>query len=73
MTLDLQFKIKENENYLRYLRQNSYWYKYLNRRPEMFKQFDEEVKKNYKLTKTDRLMRTLETIEMMEKVISTLK
>ena len=73
MTIDLQFKIKENENYLRYLRQNSYWYKYLNRRPEMFKQFDEEVKKNYKLTKTDRLMRTLETIEMMEKVISTLK
>ena len=73
MTLDLQFKIKENENYLRYLRQNSYWYKYLNRSPELFKQFEEEVKKNYKLTKTDRLMRTLQTIEMMEKVISTLK
>lgn len=73
MTLDLQFKIKENENYLKYLRQNSYWYKYLNRNPESFKQFENEVKKNYKLTKTDKIIRTLETIEMMEKVISTLR
>ncbi len=73
MTLELQFKIKENQNYLKYLRQNSFWYKYLNRDPENFKYFEEEVKRNYKLTKTDKIMRTLETIEMMEKVMSTLR
>lgn len=73
MTLDLQFKIKENQNYLKYLRQNSFWYKYLNRAPENFKYFEEEVKRNYKLTKADKIMRTLETIEMMEKVMSTLR
>ena len=73
MTLDLQFKIKDNPNYLKYLRQNSFWYKYLNRDPENFKFFEEEVKKNYKLTKADKIMRTLETIEMMEKVMATLK
>ncbi len=73
MTLELQFKIKENQNYLRYLRQNSFWYKYLNRSPDNFKYFEEEVKRNYKLTKADKIMRTLETIEMMEKVMSTLR
>ncbi len=73
MTIDVQFKIKENENYLKYLRQNSYWYKYLNRNQKNFSKFEEEVKREYKLTKTDRVIKTLETIEMMEKVISTLK
>ena len=73
MTLDIQFKLKENPAYLRYLRSHSYWYKYLNRNPEMFKEFTSEVKREYKLTKTDKLMRTLETIEMMEKVMATLK
>lgn len=72
MVLDLQFKIKENENYLRFLRENSYWYKYLNRDPSYFKYFEDEVKKTYKLTKTDKFINTLETIEMMGKVISTL-
>ena len=73
MTLELESKIKENPNYLKSLRQNSFWYKYLNRNPENFKYFEDEVKKNYKLTKTDKIMRTLETIEMMEKVMSTLR
>lgn len=73
MTLDTQFKIKSNTNYLKYLRSHSYWYKYLNRNENIFPTFEEEVKKEYKLTKTDKVIRTLETIEMMEKVISTFK
>lgn len=73
MTLDLQYKIKENEYYLRYLRQNSNWYKLLNRNPANFKVFEEEVKEVYKLTKADKISRTLDTIEMLEKVLSTLR
>ena len=73
MTLEIQFKLKNNPNYLKYLRQNSFWYKYLNRDPENYKFFAEKVKKDYKLTKADKIIRTLETIEMMEKVIATLK
>ncbi len=72
MTLDLQYKIKENEYYLRHLRQNSHWYKLLNRNPANFKAFEEEVKTVYKLTKADRISKTLDTIEMLEKVLSTL-
>jgi len=73
MTLDLQYKIKENEYYLRHLRQNSNWYKLLNRNPANFKIFEEEVKEVYKLTKADKISRTLDTIEMLEKVLSTLR
>ena len=36
MNLDIQFKIKNNPNYQRYIRENSYWYKILNRTPEAF-------------------------------------
>ncbi len=73
MTLDLQYKIKENEYYLRHLRQNSNWYKLLNRNPINFKFFEEEVREVYKLTKADKISRTLDTIEMLEKVLSTLR
>ncbi|MCI9110878.1 MAG: hypothetical protein HFH47_03575 [Bacilli bacterium] len=73
MTLDLQYKIKENEYYLRHLRQNSNWYKLLNRNPANFKAFEEEVRTVYKLTKADKISRTLDTIEMLEKVLSTLR
>jgi len=73
MTLDLQYKIKENEYYLRHLRQNSNWYKLLNRNPANFKRFEEEVREVYKLTKADKISKTLNTIEMLEKVLSTLR
>ena len=73
MKLSVQFKLKENPNYLRYLRQNSYWYKYLNRDPRNFKNFEEEVKKVYKLTKVDKISKTLDTIDMLEKLLVTLK
>lgn len=73
MSLELQFKIKENKHYLQYLRENSRWYKYLNRNPKNFKYFEEEVKKVYKLTKIDRFEKTLNTIEMATKMLEALK
>ena len=73
MNLNVQYKIKENPNYLKYLRENSSWYKLLNRSSNNFKEFEDEVKREYKLTKADRIAKTLDTIEMMEKILSTLK
>ena len=73
MTLELQFKIKENENYLRYLRQHAYWYKILNRNPLEFKRFEEEVKKEYHLSKVDRLQKAFNTFEMLEKILVSFK
>ena len=73
MVLELQFKIKNNPNYLRYLRENSYWYKRLNRNPGSFKQFEEEVKKAYHLRTTDRIVKAISTIELLSNVVSNLK
>ena len=73
MSLDLQFKIKNNPNYLRYLRENSWWYKYLNRSDAYFKQFEEEVKTNYKLRPTDRINKALDTFDMIQTLLSTIK
>ena len=72
MTLELQFKIKNNENYKRYLRENSIWYKYLYRNPNLFKEFEEEVKTNYHLRATDKIGKALSTIELIGSVVSNL-
>lgn len=73
MNLDTQFKLKNNPLYLKYLRENSYWYKMLNREPNNLKFFEEEVKTNYKLRPEDRMNKVLDYIEMIEMVMSTLK
>ena len=73
MSLDLQFKIKNNPNYIKYLRENSHWYKYLNRSSDYFKQFEEEVKTAYKLRPADRISKALDTFDMIQTLLSTLK
>ena len=73
MTLDLQYKIKNNPNYENYLREHSYWYKYLNRDPYTFKQFETEVKEYYKLTRQDKFEKILNGIELVSMIVSTLK
>jgi len=73
MNLDIQFKLKNNPLYIKYLRENSYWYKMLNRDPNAFKKFEEELKINYKLRPSDRISQALDYIEMFETIVSTLK
>lgn len=72
MTLDLQFKLKSNPMYLKYLRENSQWYKILNRDPEMFNTFIEEMKTAYKLRPSDKINKALSTFEMVTAIISSL-
>lgn len=73
MTLDIQFKIRNNPYYIKYIRENSYWYKILNRNPNMFSKFEETVKTNYQLRPSDKIKNTLEMINLMQNVISSLK
>lgn len=73
MTLDIQFKLKSNPNYIKYLRENSNWYKLLTRDPNMFDKFKEEVMINYKLRPVDKISKTLDTISMIQNLISTMK
>ena len=73
MTLEVQFKLKSNPLFIKYLHENSYWYKMLNRDPEMFNEFVNEVKKNYKLRPSDRINEALNTFEMITSIFGALK
>ena len=72
MTLELQFKLKNNPLYIKYLHENSHWYKILNRDPNMFNSFVEELKTTYKLRPSDRINKALSTFEMVTSIISSL-
>ena len=73
MTLETQFNLKTNPNYARYLRENSNWYKLLNRDPSSFKNFVEEFKEKNNLRPTDRIAKALQTIELFQNVITTIR
>ena len=73
MTLEIQFKLKSNPLFIKYLHENSYWYKILNRQPNLFNEFVEEVKKNYKLRTSDKINEALNTFEMLSSIFTTLK
>lgn len=73
MTLDIQFRIKNNPHYQRYIRENSYWYKILNRDPSRIKEMEELAKEKYQLRPTDRINRMLETVEMFQTLMSSFK
>ena len=59
MLYDIQYKINSDINLKKFLRENSYWYKELNRNPENFKYFVEDMKIKYKLTPADKINRTV--------------
>ena len=73
MSLDIQFKLKSNPLYIKFIHENSYWYKILNRDPNMWGEFVENVKDAYHLRATDKLSNAIDTIDMVTKVISALK
>lgn len=73
MSLDIQFKLKSDPNYIKYLRENSHWYKLLTRNPLLFDEFKDEMKTNYKLRPIDKINNAISTIEMLQSIMSTLK
>ena len=60
MDLATQFAIKNNPNLYRFLRENSYWYKYLNRSPGYLKEVEEEMKSRYKLRAEDKMEKIIQ-------------
>ena len=73
MSIETQIKLKSNINYLKFLRENSYWYKYLNRSNQFFKYFENEMKITYKLRPTDRISKAIDTFDMIQTILTTLK
>ena len=66
-------QIKSDPNLYNYLRQNSYWYKYLNRNPVYLKQMEDEMKEKYKLRSVDKIENISHTIKMVESILDIIK
>ena len=69
MNLFLQYRINSNPNYVRFLRENSYWYKYLNRSSLFFDSFDKDMKVKYKLTISDRIDKFSKDMDKLSQII----
>ncbi|MGM9879070.1 MAG: YlbE-like family protein [Bacilli bacterium] len=69
MNLLVQYKLKSNPTYLKFLRENSNWYKYLNRNQMFLKKFEKEMKVKYKMTPKDKLERFTENIDKVSQII----
>lgn len=65
MNVATQIKIRNNPYLYRYLRDNSSWYKKLNRDPNSIKEMETEMKSAYKLNLTDRIENLNQRIEMI--------
>ena len=73
MTYDIQNRINSDINLKRFLRENSFWYKRLNRNPNSFPYFVHEMKVAYHLTVSDKINRTIDNISMLESFLDVLK
>jgi len=73
MQLDLQMELAKNEKMAKLLKENSYWYKELNRNPESYKQFISEMKIKYKLRPSDKVSEVIDNIDLISTVLQTLK
>lgn len=72
MRLDLQYRISQDEKQRTFLMENSYWYKYLNRTNNYYKDFLENMKDKYKLKPEDKINRIIDNINMVKTFLDVL-
>lgn len=73
MQVSLQIRIKNDPNLYRYLRENSYWYKALNRSPLAIKDMEAEMREKYKLTAVDKIENISRTISFVQTFMDIMK
>ena len=73
MTVEVQLKINADPRLKSFLRDYTIWYKRLNRNPLLFKEFVSDMKNKYKITTSDKLNRTLDSINMLQTFLDVLK
>lgn len=66
MKLETIYKIKTNPLIYNYLRENSSWYKRLNRGEDVLKEIEEEAKRFYKQTPEDKIAKLSRNIELIK-------
>lgn len=73
MDIRTQIIIRSNPNIYRFLREESYWYKYLNRNPNSMRDLEKAMKNKYKLTTEDRLEKVGNSISLLHSFMDVLK
>lgn len=73
MRLDVQFKIKNDQMLQKYIRENSYWYKILNRNPDMINTMVDQMKEKYKLTTADKINNISQKLDLIKTFMNVLK
>ena len=73
MVLDLQFRIKNDEKLKQFLRENSYYYKYLNRSPSYLKDIIEDMKDKYGMKPSDKINKMIDNISLMNSFLEALR
>ena len=73
MSLELQYRINSDPRLKQFLRENSYWYKYLNRSNTYLKPFISDMKDKYKLKLTDKINKITNNISMVRAFLDVLK
>lgn len=73
MDLFLQQKLNEDAKMALFLKQNSYWYKELNRNSDNYKHFVNAMKEKYHLKMTDKINNAIDSIDIITGILDSLK
>ena len=73
MDLVVLKKINSDELLHRYLRENSHWYKILNRDPSLLNEMHQAMKDAYKLNTSDKIERLGARLSMIESLLKVLE
>ena len=73
MSYEIWYKIDSDINLKKFLRENSNWYKLLNRDSRNFNSFVNDMKVKYKLTTEDRIHKMVDNIGMIQSFLDVLK
>lgn len=73
MQIDILLKIKSDPMLYNYLKHHSNWYKILRRNPSLLNEMIQSMKKEYKLTATDKLNELSDKIMLMRTFLEMLQ
>lgn len=69
MNYYVQNLLKADGNALKYLRENSHWYKVLNRSGDSYKLMIDEMKERYRLRPSDKINNLIDSIELISNLM----
>ena len=73
MQVETRLKIKSDPNLYRYLRENSYWYKYLNRSSIFLRRLEEEMKEKYRLRPSDKIENISNSLNLIKSFLEVMR